>query len=62
MIKDYQINDILSAVIRISKLDKKKRKITEIKNDFSHKNDISPNNNQVKPNKSDILVLNEMIE
>ena len=56
MIKEYKINDILSAVDSISKMKGKKDK------DIQVKNDILPLNNQVKSNKSEILVLDEMIE
>ena len=56
MIKEYKINDILSAVDSISKIEGKKDK------DIPVKNDILPLNNQVKSNKSEILVLDEMIE
>ena len=56
MPKEYKINDILGAVDSISKIERKKDKKIEVKND------ILPTNNQVKPNKSKILVLNQMIE
>ena len=61
MEKEYEINDILSAVNTISKIEKNKRKILE-KKDSSDKNDILSLNNQAKSNKSDILVLDQMIE
>jgi len=61
MEKEYEINDILSAVNTISKIEKNKRKILE-KKDSSDKNDILTLNNQAKSNKSDILVLDQMIE
>jgi|TARA_Y100000590_G_scaffold25919_1_gene29272 uncharacterized membrane protein YvbJ len=62
MIKEVEINDILNAVNSISKIERKKAKITEIKKDLSNKNDILTLNNQVKSNKSEILVLNRMID
>ena len=62
MMKEYPINDILSAVSSISKLNREKSKASEIKNNLSNKDDISSHNNQVKPHKRDILVLDEMIE
>ena len=62
MIKEFEINDILNAVYSISKIERKKAKITEIKKDLSNKNDILTLNNQVKSNKSEILVLNRMID
>ena len=62
MIKDFQIKDILNAVNSISKIERKKGKTLEIKIDSDDKNDILPLNNQVKSDKSDILVLDQMIE
>ena len=64
MIKEFEIKDILNAVNSISKIERKKGKATKIKNipvDID-KDDILSLNNQVKSNKSDILVLDEMIE
>jgi len=61
MIKEFKINDILKAMKTISKIEKKDRKI-EKKKITRKKNDDLPVNNQVKTDKSDILVLNEMIE
>ncbi len=61
MIKEFEINDILKAMETISKTEKKDRKI-EKKKMTNKKNDDLPVNNQVKSTKSDILVLNEMIE
>ena len=61
MIKEFEINDILNAVNSISKIEKKKSKITE-KKDFTDKDDVLTLNNQVKSNKSEILVLDQMIE
>jgi len=62
MEKKFEIKDILSAVSNISKIDRKKSRTIEVKNDFIGKNDILTLNNQVKPDKSDILVLDQMIE
>ena len=62
MIKEFEIKDILNAVNSISKIERKKGKTIEIKIDSADKNDISPLNNQVKSDKSDILVLDQMIE
>ena len=61
MIKEFEINDILNAVNSISKIEKKKNKTIE-KKDTTDKNDILTLNNQVKSNKSEILVLDQMIE
>mgnify|MGYP001407476489 CR=1 FL=1 len=62
MIKEFEINDILNAVNNISKIEKKKSKIIETKKDSDDRNDILTLNNQVKSNKSEILVLDQMIE
>ena len=61
MIKEFEINDILNAVNSISKIEKKKSKIIE-KKDSTEKNDTLTLNNQAKSNKSEILVLDQMIE
>ena len=61
MIKEFEINDILNAVNSISKIEKKKSKTIE-KKDSTDENDTLTLNNQVKSNKSEILVLDEMIE
>ena len=62
MIKEFEINDILNAVNNISKIEEKKSKIVETKKDSDGRNDILTLNNQVKSNKSEILVLNRMID
>ena len=62
MEKEFKIGDILNAVNSISKIERKKGKTIEIKIDSADKNDILPLNNQAKSNKSDILVLDQMIE
>ena len=61
MIKEFEINDILNAVNTISKIERKKTKIME-KKYSADKNDDLTLNNQVKSNKSEILVLDQMIE
>ena len=61
MTKEFEINDILSAVNSISKIEKKKSKTIE-KKDSTDKNDILTLNNRAKSNKSEILVLDQMIE
>ena len=61
MIKEFEINDILNAVNNISKMDRKKSK-TEEKKDSASEDDVLTLNNQVKSDKSDILVLDQMIE
>ena len=54
MTKKFEISDILNAVDYISKIEKK--------NDSTDKDDVLTLNNQVKSNKSNILVLDQMIE
>ena len=61
MIKEFEIKDILNAVNSISKIEKKKSKIVE-KKDSRGKDDVLTLNNQAKSNKSEILVLDQMIE
>ena len=62
MEKKFEINDILNAVHHISKIERKRGRTIELKNDSTTKNDVLPLNNQVKSTKSDILVLDQMIE
>ena len=61
MEKEFEINDILNAVNSISKIEKKKTKTVE-KKDSTKKDDVLTLNNQAKSNKSEILVLDQMIE
>ena len=61
MIKEFEIDDILNAVDSISNMEKKKSKTLE-KNDSVENDDVLTLNNQVKSNKSKILVLDQMIE
>ena len=60
MVKEFEINEILSAIKSLSKIERKKVKNIEIKNNSTNKSDILTLNNQVKSNKSEILVLNQM--
>jgi hypothetical protein len=62
MTKESAINDILKAVDNISKIERKKVKAIETKNDSTDKDDVLTLNKQVKSNKSKILVLDQMIE
>ena len=62
MIKEFEISDILKAVDNISKMERKKDITRETKNDSTNKDDVLTLNNQVKSNKSKILVLDQMIE
>ena len=61
MEKEFEINDILNVVNSISKIEKKKTKTVE-KKDLANKHDVLTLNNQAKSNKSEILVLDQMIE
>ena len=60
-IQEYEISDILSAVDSIYRIEKKKNKIVE-KNGSADKDDVLTLNNQAKTNKSEILVLDKMVE
>ena len=62
MTKEFEIEDILNAVDNISKIERKKGKTTETRNDSANKDDVLTSNKQVKSNKSKILVLDQMIE
>ena len=55
MVKEFEVSEILKAVDSISKIEKKKNKTAE-------ENDTLSLNNQAKSNKSEILVLDRMIE
>jgi len=62
MIKEFEINDILNAVNTISKIKNKTSKNEEVeKNSIKNDNKLT-NNNLTKPRKSEILVLDQMIE
>ena len=61
MIKEFKIGDILNAVNSISKIERKKSKISE-KKYTNDEDDALILNNQVKLNKSEVLVLDQMIE
>ena len=61
MIKEFEIREILNAVNTISKIKKNTSKILEKKNSRD-KDDVLTLNNQAKSNKSEILVLDQMIE
>ena len=62
MIKEFEINDILNAVDNIFKIERKKGKTIETKNDSTDKDEVLTLNKQVKSHKSKILVLDQMIE
>ena len=62
MEKEFEINDILNAVNNISRIERKKGRTIEINNVSTDKNDVLTLNNQAKSDKSEILVLDQMIE
>ena len=62
MAKEFEINDILNAVNNIFKIERKKDKSIEAKNNSTDKDDVLTLNKEVKSNKSKILVLDQMIE
>ena len=62
MKKEFEIKVILNAVNNIYKIEKRGGKNIGIKNHTAPRDNILTKNNQVKSNKSNILVLDEMIE
>ena len=62
MTKEFEINDILNAVDNIFKIERKKGKTIETKNDATDKDEVLTLNKQVKSHKSKILVLDQLIE
>ena len=61
MKKEFEINEILSAVNNISEIKKKDREIVQKKDLDCSENALIPKK-QSKSDKSEILVLSEMIE
>jgi len=64
MEKEFDINEILKAVNSISNIKKNKNQAEKAKKELklNGKKEILTLNNQVKSIKSDVLVLNQMIE
>ena len=62
MTKEFEINDILNAVNSISKIEKREENIVQPKKKRNNKVDVLTLNKQVKSDKFDILVLDQMIE
>ena len=62
MIKEYKIDDILNAIESISKMKRGKSRFLEINNSIANTDGDLTVNNQAKSNKSEILVLDQMIE
>ena len=61
MVKEFEINDILNAVNSISQIEEKKNKTIE-KKDSTDKDEVLTLDKQAKSNKSELLVLVQMIE
>ena len=61
MIKEFEINEILNAVDNLCKIEKKKWKIAG-KKDYKYNNNALILNKHAESDKSEILVLNQMIE
>ena len=61
MNKEYQIDDILNAVNSIYKIERKKDKNIKINRKYNDEVETTTNNDK-KSNKSDVLVLDQMIE
>ena len=61
MIKEFKIVEILNAVDNLCRIGKKKWEISE-KKDYEYNNNALILNKQAESNKSEILVLNQMIE
>ena len=62
MIKEFKIDEILTAIDDLSKKERERSSVIETKNDVNDKYEILTLKNEVKSNKSEILVLNQMIE
>ena len=62
MKKEFEINDILNAVNNISKIERKKGNLLQTKKNLTNKYDVLTLNNEVKSNKTNILVLDQMIK
>ena len=62
MIKNFEVNDILNAVESISKLERKKGQKIEKEIPQTNNNGVLTVNKPTKSNKSEILVLEQMIE
>ena len=61
MKKEFDINDILEAIDNISEINEKNKKTLK-KKDITNNNDILSLNDQTEADKSEMLVLDQMIE
>ena len=62
MKKKFEIDDILIAVNSIYKIEEKKENFLQTKKNLADRKDVLTLNSEVKSNKTNILVLNQMIE
>ena len=62
MIKEFEIKEILNAVNSIYRIERKKLKSSEYKNDTSINKHVLDTNNQAISKKTEILVLDDVIE
>ena len=62
MTKEFKISEILKAVDNLSKIKKVRNSPLETKLNLVDKEDVLTLNNELKSDKSEILVLNQMIE
>jgi len=60
--KKFEINEILEAIKTISKIERKKTNIVKKNKNLAYNGNYSANNNEIKSNKTEILVLDQMIE
>ena len=61
MKKEFDINDILEAINNISEINEKNKKTLK-KKDITNNSDILSLNDQTESDKSEMLVLDQMIE
>jgi len=62
MTENFKINDILNAVESISKIERSKGQKRDTKIDYTSNNGLLSTKNKAESNKSEILVLDQMIE
>jgi len=62
MTENFEINDILNAVESISKIERSKGQKLDTKIDYTSNNGLLSTKNKAESNKSEILVLDQMIE
>ena len=62
MTENFEINDILNAVESISKIERSKGQKRDTKIDYTSNNGLLSTKNKAESNKSEILVLDQMID